>query len=563
MNTLNRYRACAGFAVLFISLFILFLYLEIETFEPHPSMIFRISGALADASLVSLPLLFLRGKWRFVAGTVAVAVGALIFANVLYFRNFNDLIPASLYWHNQAGDSLVVNSALQSLRFSDIIVVVFSLLPLVWMIFDKKWLTDRNDRKHMLYAVLVSLVLGWGVTMFGSIRRGSIGDPSRQTGIGEMLFPDADTDWISYYNSMNFTGYAVRVVSRSHVERKTLSDDEIRQIRHYLQEKSECRFARRDSAIDRNLVFIVVESLPSVALESDFSASVAPVMSGLTSDTATIYVKRCKVLADLGRSSDAQFMYNTGLLPLRDDILVTNYASNDYPSIAKALGIESMEIIGEDKRMWSHAQTSKSFGFSRLIDKAGASGELRQFDLDSVIFRTAAREIERLAKPCFMFIASVSMHDPYTSPAVTHRLPKDSIDCKDARDMEYMQRLHHFDAALGRFIGELKRQGIYDMTTVVIAGDHEIRSSLVSEALHDDAVPLLILNSPVSSDYATEATQADVFPTIIDIMGVSYRFMDADYTGIGKSIFLRHPGSASRHPSFRDYEISEKIIKRE
>lgn len=554
---MNRHKSCLGFVVLCVSIFVLFLYLEIETFEPHPSIIFRIAGAFADASIVAFPLLFLRGRWRYVAGVISLVVGVLIFANVLYFRNFNDLIPASLYWHNQAEDSLVVNSAIESMQFKDLILAVFSLLPLVWVSLGNKWFASKNDGKRALSILLGVMVVGWGVTLFGSIRRGMISDSSKQIGICDILFPEADTDWISYYNSMNFTGYALRVISLSNEELKTISDEEMKQIQCYLQQKSGAYFARRDSAIGRNLVFIVVESLPSVVLERDFVAA-APLMSELINDTATIYVKRCKVLAGLGRSSDAQFIYNTGLLPLKDDILVTNHASNDYPSIAKALNVESVEIIGEDKRMWSHVQTSRSFGFSRLIDNAGAKDKPRQFDLDSLIFDTAVEELEKIENPFFMFVSTISMHDPYASAAVTYKQLPENIDCHDVRDKEYLQRLHHFDEALGRFINAMKRQGIYDNTTIVITGDHEIRSSMVSEALHDDAVPFIILNSPVKSEYATEATQADVFPSILDIMGVSYRYLDVDYTGLGKSIFLQHRSSGSLS---RDYEISEMLIK--
>ena len=561
MKVLREIQSNIAFIGLFLSLFVLFLYLEMETYEPHPSMIFRIAGALADASLIALPLLFLRGRWRYIAGVVTVGAGVLIFANALYFRNFNDLIPASLYLHNQATDSLVVDSAVQSLRLSDFIVLVFSLLPLTLMLFYKKWPTDRSDRKRMLCLVICGLGIGWGITISGSIRRYKILNTTEQATIGEILFPNASIDWISYYHKLNFTGYLSRVIPRSFTSRKTLSHDEIIQIQHYLQEKAAARLPKSDSRVNKNLVFIVVESLPSVALESKFAMSAAPVLTELIGDSTTIYVKRCKVLADLGRSSDAQFIYNTGLLPLRDDILVTDYASNDYPSIAKALEVESLEIIGEDKRMWSHASTSVSYGFSRLIDNAGRKDNASTLDLDSIIFNTASGEITEVTNPFFMFITTISMHDPYKRAAVTHKLPSGSINCNDDRDWEYLQRLHHFDTALGRFIGQLKRRGIYDNTIIVITGDHEIRESAVSDALHDNAVPLIILNSPVRGEYATEATQADVFPTILDIMGIGYSYLHVDYSGLGRSIFFRSPDASPVMPAPLDYKISEMLIR--
>lgn len=559
---LKKVRACAGFSVVFLSLFVLFLYLEIATLEPHPSMIFRIAGAMADATLLSLPLLFLRGKWRYVAGIFPIAVGTLIFANVLYYRNFNDLIPASLYFNNHAGDSLVVNSAIQSLKLSDLIVAAFSILPLLWIITDREQLCAKNNRKRLLYIVLSLITVSWAISVAGTIRRGIKNNLSEKNDICEILFPSESTDWISIYNNMNFAAYTARVISKSGVEHLDLSEDDVSLIRHYLQEKSARHSVGQQKAATGNLIFIVVESLPSIVFERKDASIIAPYLYSLRADSASVFVDRCIVLANLGRSSDAQFIYNTGLLPLRNDILVTNYSANGYPSIAKALDVEAFEIIGEDKRMWSHARTSRSYGFSRLIDNAGSDGSRHTLDRDSAILNIAAREAIAAPQPFFMFVSTISMHAPYTFPAVTHTLEPEKIIATDTRDIEYLQRLHHFDTALNRFITDLKRHGLYDHTTIVITGDHEIQSTMVSEALHDNAVPLIILNSPISGEYTRTATQADVFPTIIDITGAHYRFMDVDYTGLGESIYRQQRGRAPQLPSSRDYDISEMLIRR-
>ena len=260
------------------------------------------------------------------------------------------------------------------------------------------------------------------------------------------------------------------------------------------------------------------------------------------------------MLAGHGRSSDAQFVYNTGLLPLRGEALVTNYASKNYPSLAKALRRPSAEVIGENRRLWAHAATSASYGFDRLIDGLADDCD----DQDSIIFAEAARVAADMEQPFYLSVASLSMHDPYDGPRVTPSLQIEGLPHEDDRDREYFERAHHFDASLGRFIEALRRDGLFGNTVIVITGDHEIRASSVPEYLHDDSVPLIIVNPGMKAARTAGVTQADVFPSLLQLMGTPYEVAGVPYAGLGRSIFL----PAEPHKlSEEDYEVSEMIIK--
>lgn len=153
-----------------------------------------------------------------------------------------------------------------------------------------------------------------------------------------------------FYDNHNLTGYLIRVLSTGHVRRKQLSSGELdRARRHFLERQS--RGIHLDSVSDYpvNLVFLIVESLPYRAVTLNDSI-LTPTLCNLVNDSSVITLP-CKVLTRYGRSSDAQFMYNTGLLPLRTEPLVASYAHNNYPSLAKALGKESLEVIGESSNL--------------------------------------------------------------------------------------------------------------------------------------------------------------------------------------------------------------------
>ncbi len=58
---------------------------------------------------------------------------------------------------------------------------------------------------------------------------------------------------------------------------------------------------------------------------------------------------------------------------------------------------------------------------------------------------------------------------------------------------------------------------------------------------------------------STNRSQIDIFPTILDLLKIDYKYLDTKYTGLGKSIFS-HGGNVA-NPTKRDYEISEMIIR--
>ena len=544
----------AFFTLLFLSLFLLFFYFGSAVPYTPLSIFFRFWSAVADSSLITIPCMLLRGKYRTLALPVPFVIAFLLIANLLYFRNFNDMIPPSLYRLEGIADPTVTTSARSSLEFPDIILAIAPFIPVFHMLaFRKKGVLGKTFPKRAFLSFAGISLLAWGITTAGAVRRQRLFPESA----GDESHPSAQfiRSWSYYCHSRNFTGYAAKILTSIRGVRISLDAEDIRDIRERFQYKSREGDAPEVPAglRPRNLIFIVVESLPFRVLETDANAA-APVLSRLAADSAAI-VGKCKVLAGYGRPSDAQFIYNTGLLPLRTEPFVTNYSHNDYPSLAKALGCGSLEVIGEDKDLWSHSATSASYGFGRLVSGLAPDA----INQDSIILDRAFREISRSREGCFMFVTTLSMHNSYLERAVSRPSPLPLPPGRDERDIEYLYRLNHFDRALGRFISRLKAAGEFDGTLIVIAGDHEISKADISPWLQDDSVPLIIINSPLECTGNTLAlTQLDVFPSILDMAGVSgYRFFGVGYRGLGNSIFR----SRRTEITEKDYRISEMIIK--
>lgn len=549
--------------VFFLTFFLLFLLFGLSLHIGHISILFKISSALADSSLIMIPFMLLKGKWRYLYIPLPFIISLLLAANIIYYRNFDDMIQPASYFNAALSDPSVIRGATTSAKWYDILYLILPFLPLSYIITVKKRVKAFSIRLSWKLGILIIFVLSSAISYAGVFRRiGIYKQLSSLNEIAETVFSKETSTWIGNYEMHNFTGYLVKcAVSRLNIGLELTPMDLIR-IKSHISAAYNNNVALHNDSLHasckgKNLIMIIVESLPYKVIEMKGADKIIPTLTKIVNDSASI-TSRCRVLADYGRSSDAQFIYNTGLLPLRNEALADNYAMKDYPSLAKALPYSSLEVIGESKRLWFHSLTTKSYGFDSLIDNVAPSG----LNQDGIILDVAKKEISKLKSPFYIFITTISMHDPYDSPMVTPASDTLPVATTDSRDREYLERLHHFDVNLGRFLSGLESNGILDESIIVILGDHEIRSSLISQSLHDEYVPFIIMNTPVSLQEPITTTQLDVFPTIVELLGCRYRYLDVDYSGLGKSIFSpdRIPGTC-HEPTDEDYTVSEMIIK--
>ena len=539
------------YLLFFITLFIQYFYFASAIDAGTISFIFRFCSALAESSFWMVLICLIKPKWNVILLIVPFIISWLLIANILFYRNFNDLIPASSYFNSHITDNSILSGALQTLSMPDIIILLVPFVPLLYFIYNRKKYNRCTPLRIYSLFFLGIFALSYGCVWIGAYRRiGIYSNTSDTKEILSNLYPENTTNWKFFYNQHTFHGYILRCLLSKSGEMKKLTDNDLDFIKKHLK-KNEGSLRINENKF--NLIMIVVESLPSVVLKISYLPEIAPTLWEIANDSTNI-VAHAKVLTGLGRSSDAQFIYNTGLLPLRNEPVVTNYALKSYPSLAKAIKFNAVEVIGENKYLWSHGATSISYGFQKLIDSCA----LNEFNQDSLIFQAAYKEIHDMNQPFFLFVTTLSMHDPYLEHKVSPELHIENIDF---RDLEYFNRLNHFDHSLHLFLEKLKTDHLYDTSIIIIAGDHDISELHVSNMLHDDSVPFIIINNPLKdTQWRQDITQIDLFPTILDIYNSDYSFLDINYRGLGRSIFSID-NINSYPPSEEDYKVSEMIIK--
>ena len=259
-------------------------------------------------------------------------------------------------------------------------------------------------------------------------------------------------------------------------------------------------------------------------------------------------VSALKVLPQVkdGRSSDGQFICNTGLLPLKMGSVAVSYSGNEFPSIAKALKRHSYgtyNMMCDDAKCWSQGKLSDALGYDKLYDcYTYGSGELLA---DSVMLGNALKELKQYRHPFLMQLVTISTHLPGYAPQNPTRLS----DYDGNQSIIYtLEDFHLLDKALGNFIKGLKDSGIYDNSVVIIVSDHD-EVGLNEFEKREERIPsdryctFIALNTTQTLSYDKVIGQVDIYPTILDIMGCN----DYYWKGLGHSIFRNPQPDCATH----------------
>lgn len=480
---------------------------------------------LLDSLFVSALYFFIPRNRRRVICVVFAILTVVFEINVLYYRNFHALPGVDALFSGNPFNTFTIAAAIDSFRLTDTLIM---FTPLAVLIASYGMLNSKTICAWRLPAVAVIFAATAFITA-PFFRAGmSIRRHYYWAGGGEytslndffeeklqlLKNPVSNVATLEEYG---FAPYLWNVAASVIPRTKRLDQSDIALIRSALPSRT---YAPNDSAVGFNLVIIIVESLNSTILQT----GVTPCLDRLIASEGTLAAFNLQSQIDLGGSSDGQFIINTGLLPLSGEALISHFADNDYPSIAKSLkGHASAEVIAEDSRVWNHNITSRSFGYDRIIDNV-ATGKL---DCDSILFAECENIVSTLQQPFLLEITTIGMHSPY-SVAKTSALP---VEAADNRARNYLSAASALDKALCGFINKLIRLGIYDNTIIAVTGDHPAPASAMAPELVSQTVPLIIANAGVTKQITDTASQIDIFPTLLDIAGVRQR-----YRGVGHSL---------------------------
>lgn len=325
---------------------------------------------------------------------------------------------------------------------------------------------------------------------------------------------------------------------------KSINQEEINKIKGLSQVASP---AYQGVAKGKNVIIIQMESFQKFLIDLKLDGKeVTPVMNKLAHDS--LYLPNVFQNVGQGNTSDAEFVVNTSFYIPPRGAATQHYADKQLPSLAKLLkkdGYQSATFHTNVVEFWNRGELYKGLGFDHYYDKSffGEPDKVFFGSSDEVLYTKTAEQLKKMSDsgdPFYAHVLSMTAHHPYTIPDSKYKMTlPERYEGTFVGD--YIRSQNYADYALGQFIDQLKKDGIWDNSLVIVYGDHQglpiysldnddkelMREIYGREYMSADMIniPLMIHGEGYIKPEVMKQIggQVDILPTIANLTGISMK----------------------------------------
>jgi Phosphoglycerol transferase and related proteins, alkaline phosphatase superfamily len=500
-----------------------------------PSSVFlHISTAL----ILTLPYFLLR-RHKEILLAVLLLLNFYCVSNLLYYRTYFTLLPFDSFTMmnnlNGLGDSI-----LGSFRKVDWFFPVPSVMLLLsYIFFFRKTIIPESIRLRVTSGsvVLAVIVITIGYNLFKD--RNNVSNLLSE----ENEFRYDLVEGASTYGFFHCWVYQAKSLLHQQTE---MSAAEKRIVEKWLNEnKQSLTPVTVHEAGSKNVILLIVESLESFPIDNSLNGTeITPNLNRLLKDESCLYAPHVVPQVNGGHSSDAQLIFNAGMLPPHTGAACFRYARNTYFTLAKALkekGYNTHTMLGGNASFWNQGVLTKQLGYDDLIavDQYNCDEYYEMGLSDSTFLAQSVEKLKQFKQPFMAQMITLSSHDPY-------KLPNDRIYLKVPADCPadmaaYLNAIHYVDQCIGRFVQGLRNNGLLTNSVLIITGDHDCTKRQPAQwrvyakrwNVETALTPFIVVNGNRQQTYTPVMGQIDIYPSLISILGLQ----KYQWHGLGTSIF--------------------------
>ncbi|MEW4228641.1 LTA synthase family protein [Priestia megaterium] len=512
------------FTIIFLIKAFILRYVVLKGFENGSVVILEMSYVIALFLLIELVV----KKGKLLVYLVIDIICSLLFFSIAIYSSYFGTVPSYLDLANlnQIGTLGESISILISPKYFVFFLDFVLLIPIIIFVKVKKFELFLLKIKH----------IGWGVLLF--------------TLLAILLFffskGDRLIDPLSTAAEKGILNYELIQIYHDYIE--TADADTNVTNKRIMEVKNAKKIGDGNAlfgvAKQKNVIVIQMESLQNIIINQKIDGQeITPNLNKLIEES--YYFPRVYQQIGAGNTSDAEFQMNTSLYPAGNQAISKMYANRQFPSLPRLLQhneYKTMTFHADDVTYWNRIQLYPALGFEKYYDKSyfkdrdkvGAYGAS-----DEVLYEDSLKVLEGMHnknQKFYAHIISLTSHTPFELPErkISLKLPQKYDNTVFGH---YLEAQHYADKALGEFIEDLKKKGIWDDSVVVVYGDHsglnggliqEKDTALIGEMLGHSYtladrfnIPFIISVPGQKAEVKTNlGGQVDMMPTLTNLLGI-------------------------------------------
>lgn len=512
------------------------------------------SGLLTDMiSILVLVSFFEAVLPRLVKGSIYWVFNGIfstiMFAATLYHIHFNSVPTFTAF--NEMGQVPQISGSIGPLiKTSHFLFFVDIAVALIFV--AARWLLRRNYSKHRFWMDSAPLqrYIGWKWRVAAALLM--------VVCLSYSWFVIDKAESISNEKvkseKIGYLNYQVATALKIIRENEIIANGNLDQTRSKINELQATYPYRKDSqplgqpsyfgtARGANVIVVQLEAFQNFPIQAKLEGQeITPVLNELLKNS--YYFSNIYQQIGQGNTSDAEFLSNTSIYPTGTVAMSTGFGIRELPSLPRLLhdlNYQSATFHVNDVTFWNRHLLYPGLAFDHYYDKPYYTNDFfNDFGAsDEELYRIGAKQIRDMTKkdkPFYAQFVTTSSHAPFIVPEKLRKL-KLPADMEGSYIGNYLTAINYTDYALGQFIEELKKQGVWDQTMLVVYGDHfgvnpnEASDADISKRLgvpYSNEVsrfniPLIIHVPKQAGGKVIEhiGGQIDIMPTIANLLGIS------------------------------------------
>lgn len=483
-----------------------------------------------------------KNQMKFIKYTALIG-SLVLFFNLVFYRNFSDFITIPMLFQGSNAADLGT-SALALMHLPD--VLLFLDVAIIWYL-SKKYsgtLTAVYIKRKKILALSLSVTFLLGNYVLAEIER------------PQLLQRTFDREYlVKNIGIFNYHIYDIVQQSKSQAQRVFADGNELPEIEAYIEENVTNQIENEMSGIaeGKNVIFVSLESIQSFVINNTLHGEeITPFLNDLIDDS--YYFDNFYHQTEQGKTSDSEFLVETGLYPLPSGAVYFTHGQNKYnatPEILGEAGYTSAVLHSNNKSFWNRDVMYNNIGIDHYYDvdsfEVTDENKVGWGLKDKEFFEQSIKYLQALEEPYYTRFITLTNHYPFDLDEEDATI--DKFDSNSKTLNQYFQTVRYTDEAIESFFTDLKESGEYENSIIVLMGDHygisDFHNKAMAEYLDKDEitpydhiqlqkVPFYIHIPGEDGEVISEiGGQIDVKPTLLNLLGID----DSEDLGFGVDLF--------------------------
>lgn len=557
----------AVYWLLIASLFGKLLYYQYETGLNEGSVFLWHNMTMVLGTILSLLVLasatayFAKKRGFLVLFGLDILISILLLTDITYMRYYGHSLSLFLVYNIDFKFFSAVSDAITKL-YETTDAVIFLDLPFIagYRLFSRRKQAKPHYARHQASLALlgITLILLVSLTFFivQNYRSLPLMDNYAAKNMGVLNAHMEDLFQFVIHNPL---------------AKEKLTNEEQLFLDDFMKEKSRIVLPHSNQGAysGKNLLFVQVEALQNFVIDRKaFGQEITPNLNKFIK--SSYYFNNIYMQVAGGNTSDAEFLSNTSMYPIKTGSVYYTYADNVYASLANTLktkGYSTSAFHGFKPHFWNRDNMYQVLGFDKFYseadyvmdDFAGWDGHVLS---DSTFFRQSV-DLLNQNEPFYGFFVSLSSHFPFSAFS---GYPFETGPYTGTYLGNYLKAIHYEDQCLGELFQKLTDEGLMDNTILVIYGDHiavpkyqsaelfgflgntntdfaQARTNFEWTKLQQVPVIMHLPGQEIGKTLSVTGGEIDILPTVANLMDIKPFTLGKDLLSTDKGFALLRDGS--------------------